>query len=92
MPTLVYAAVALQLSRPIDQFQRSEDVLFRDGLSSFSLAAWLRHLRRDRGPIPTGGQAALCFALILTATWKFLMLCLARQGRGRCALGSDGGR
>jgi sodium transport system permease protein len=33
---------------------------------------------RDREPMPTGGQAMLCFALILTATW-FLMLYLARQ-------------
>ena len=41
---------------------------------------------RDREPIPTGGQAALCFALILTSTW-FLMLYLARQGAD-LALGS----
>jgi sodium transport system permease protein len=75
VPTLVYAAVALRWA--VDQFQR-EDVLFRES-EQFSLAAWLRHLRRDREAIPTGGQAALCFALILTSTW-FLMLYLARQG------------
>jgi sodium transport system permease protein len=41
---------------------------------------------RDREPLPTGGQATLCFALILTSTW-FLMLYLARQGSDM-ALGS----
>ena len=76
VPTVVYAAVALRWA--VDQFQR-EDVLFRES-EQFSLSAWLRHLLRDREPIPTGGQAALCFALILTSTW-FLMLYLARQGR-----------
>jgi sodium transport system permease protein len=75
VPTLVYAAVALRWA--VDQFQR-EDVLFRES-EQFSLSAWFRHLLRDREPIPTGGEAALCFALILTSTW-FLMLYLARQG------------
>ena len=75
VPTVVYAAVALRWA--VDQFQR-EDVLFRES-EQFSLSAWLRHMLRDREPMPTGGQAALCFALILTSTW-FLMLYLARQG------------
>ena len=75
VPTVVYAAVALRWA--VDQFQR-EDVLFRES-EQFSLSAWLRHMLRDREPIPTGGQATLCFALILTSTW-FLMLYLARQG------------
>ncbi len=75
VPTVVYAAVALRWA--VDQFQR-EDVLFRES-EQFSLSAWLRHVLRDREPMPTGGQAALCFALILTSTW-FLMLYLARQG------------
>jgi sodium transport system permease protein len=73
VPTLVYAAVALRWA--IDQFQR-EDVLFRES-EQFSLSAWLRHMLRDREPIPTGGQATFCFALMLTSTW-FLMLYLAR--------------
>ena len=75
VPTVVYAAVALRWA--VDQFQR-EDVLFRES-EQFSLSAWLRHVLRDREPMPTGGEAALCFALILTSTW-FLMLYLARQG------------
>jgi sodium transport system permease protein len=61
----------------VDQFQR-EDVLFRES-EQFSLSAWLRHILRDREPVPTGGQAALCFVLMLSSTW-FLMLYLARQG------------
>ena len=75
VPTLVYAAVALRWA--IDQFQR-EDVLFREA-EQFSLSAWFRHLLRDREPMPTGGQAALCFALILTSTW-FLMHYLMLRG------------
>jgi sodium transport system permease protein len=74
VPTLLYAAVALRWA--IDQFQR-EDVLFREA-ERFSLGAWLRHLFRDREPMPTGGQATLCFALILTASW-FLMQYLAMR-------------
>jgi sodium transport system permease protein len=74
VPTVVYAAVALRWA--VDQFQR-EDVLFRES-EQFSLPAWFRHLLRDREPIPTGGEAALCFAMILTSTW-FLMLYLASQ-------------
>jgi sodium transport system permease protein len=68
LPMLVYAAVALRWA--IDQFQR-EDVLFREA-ERFNLAIWIRHLFRDREPTPTGGEALLCFALMLTASW-FLM-------------------
>ena len=74
VPTLVYAAVALRWA--VDQFQR-EDVLFRES-EQFSLGAWARHVLRDRDKLPTGGQAALCFVLILSSTW-FMMLYLARQ-------------
>jgi len=72
VPTVVYAAVALRWA--IDQFQR-EEVLFREA-ERFSITAWMRHLFRDREPMPTGGQATLCFALILTTSW-FLMQYLA---------------
>jgi sodium transport system permease protein len=69
LPMLVYAAVALRWA--IDQFQR-EDVLFREA-ERFSLSTWLRHIYRDREPTPTGAQALLCFALILTSSWFFMM-------------------
>jgi sodium transport system permease protein len=78
VPTVVYAAVALRWA--IDQFQR-EDVLFREA-ERFSVASWLHHMYRDREPLPTGGQATLCFALILTASW-FLMWYLALEGLGQ---------
>jgi sodium transport system permease protein len=68
LPMLVYAAVALRWA--IDQFQR-EDVLFREA-ERFSLGTWLRHLYRDREPTPTGTQALLCFALILSSSWYFM--------------------
>src|SRR5262249_51150459 len=68
LPMLVYAAVALRWA--IDQFQR-EDVLFREA-ERFSLATWLRHLYRDREPTPTGTQALLCFALILSSSWYLI--------------------
>ena len=77
VPTLIYAAVALRWA--VDQFQR-EDVLFREA-ERFSIAAWLRHLIRDREPTPTGAHAVLCFALILSASW-FLTLYLASSGAG----------
>ena len=75
VPTLVYAAIALRWA--IDQFQR-EDVLFREA-EQFNLYSWFRHLFRDRQPEPTGGQAILCFALILTSSW-FLLQYLAFKG------------
>ena len=55
VPTLVYAAVALRWA--VDQFQR-EDVLFRES-EQFSLSAWLRHVLRDREPLPTGRPGGL---------------------------------
>jgi sodium transport system permease protein len=77
VPTLIYGAIALRWA--IDQFQR-EEVLFREA-EHFSLSSWFRHLFRDREPTPTGGQAILCFTLILTMSW-FLLLYLAFNGLG----------
>jgi sodium transport system permease protein len=77
VPTVVYAWVALRWA--IDQFQR-EEVLFREA-ERFSLGVWLKHLVRDRQPMPTAGQATLCFALILTASW-FLLQYMAARGIG----------
>jgi sodium transport system permease protein len=77
VPTLVYAWTALRWA--IDQFQ-SEEVLFREA-ERFNLGVWLKHLVRDRQPLPTGGQAVLCFSLILTSSW-FLMEYMAIRGIG----------
>lgn len=65
LPTMVYGALALRWS--IEQFKR-EDVLFRES-ERFELGLWLRHLFRDKGPVPTGGEALLCFILMLTSAW-----------------------
>jgi sodium transport system permease protein len=75
VPTAVYGAVALRWA--VDQFQR-EDVLFREA-ERFDLKAWVRHLFRDKEPTPTGGEALLCFALMLTSAW-FLTQYLASAG------------
>jgi sodium transport system permease protein len=77
LPILIYGAIALRWA--VDQFQR-EDVLFREA-EQVSLVSWFRHLLRDRDSLPTGGQAILCFALIVTLSW-FLVLYLAFHGRG----------
>jgi sodium transport system permease protein len=74
LPTLVYAAIALRWA--IDQFQR-EEVLFREA-EQINLYSWFRHLFRDREPMPTGGQATLCFALIITSSWFLLQYLLYR--------------
>lgn len=77
VPTIVYGGIALRWA--IDQFQR-EDVLFREA-ERFELKSWIRHLIRDKGPIPTGGEALLCFAFMLTSAW-FLIQYLAGMGLG----------
>ena len=77
VPTVVYAWMALRWA--IDQFQR-EEVLFREA-ERFNIGTWLKHLIRDREAKPTGGQALLCFSLILSASW-FLMEYMAIQGIG----------
>lgn len=87
IPTVVYAAVALRWA--IDQFQR-EEVLFRES-ERVNLAHWMRHLVRDRRPIPTGGQATLCFALILTTSW-FLLQYMAMRGMGASLAGVAAGQ
>jgi sodium transport system permease protein len=87
VPTVLYAAVALRWA--IDQFQR-EEVLFREA-ERFNLGHWLKHLVRDREPVPTGGQATLCFSLILTSSW-FLLVSMARQGAGATLAGVAAGQ
>jgi sodium transport system permease protein len=74
VPTLVYAAIAIRWA--VDQFQR-EEVLFREA-EQINLYSWFRHLFRDREPMPTGGQATLCFALIITSSWFLLQYLLFR--------------
>lgn len=65
VPTLAYAALALRWA--VDQFQ-NETVLFRDA-ERFVPRDYLRHLIRDRGPIPTSGAAVFGFVLMIAAAW-----------------------
>lgn len=65
VPLGLYAWLALRWA--VEQF-RSESVLFRES-ERFDLRGWVRHLIRDRQPLPTPGQAVLCFALMLAAAW-----------------------
>lgn len=59
--SLGYSALALWWA--IDQFKR-EEVLFREG-ERFELGLWIRHLLRDKEPLPSFSEAAFCFVLIM---------------------------
>lgn len=65
IPVLVtsigYSALALWWA--IDQFKR-EDVLFREA-ERFDLGLWLRHLMRDKEPVPSFAEAGFCFVLVM---------------------------
>ena len=64
-PVLItsFAYAGLALWWAIDQFQR-EEVLFRD-TEQFDLRLWIRHLLRDKEPMPTFGEGVFCFGLIM---------------------------
>ena len=59
--SLGYSALALWWA--IDQFKR-EEVLFREG-ERFELNLWVRHLLRDKEPVPSFSEAAFCFVTIM---------------------------
>jgi sodium transport system permease protein len=70
LPTTAYGAIALRWA--VDQFQR-ESVLFREA-ERFDLVGWVRHLIRDREPIPNTGAALLCFAFMISASYFTMQL------------------
>jgi sodium transport system permease protein len=47
----------------ISMFNR-EDVLFREA-ERFDVRLWIRHLLRDKEPVPSSAEAVLCFVLIM---------------------------
>ena len=61
MSSVGYSLIALWWA--VEQF-KSEDVLFREA-EQFDLKLWLRHLLRDKDPLPTFAQAAGCFMLMM---------------------------
>ena len=67
VPVLVtsigYSLLALWWA--IEQFS-SEGVLFREG-ERFEPALWIKHLLRDKEPIPSFTEAGFCFVLIMLA-------------------------
>lgn len=85
LTTVAYGAIALRWA--VDQFQR-EDVLFREA-ERFDLKSWLRHLLRDKEPTPNGGEALLCFVLMLSLAW-FTIQFLAISGLATSTSGMAG--
>lgn len=61
MSSVGYSLIALWWA--VEQF-KSEDVLFREA-EQFDLKLWLKHLLRDKAPLPTFAQAAGCFILMM---------------------------
>ncbi|MDA1158021.1 MAG: ABC transporter permease subunit [Planctomycetota bacterium] len=61
MSSIGYSLIALWWA--VEQF-KSEDVLFREA-EQFDLKLWLRHLLRDKAPLPTFAMAAGCFMLMM---------------------------
>jgi sodium transport system permease protein len=67
--SIAYSFLALWWA--IEQFD-SEEVLFRDA-ERFDLRLWVRHLLRDKEPVPTFAEAGFCFLMILLlqfVSWK----------------------
>jgi len=83
VPVLVtsvgYSLLALWWA--IDQFSR-EDVLFREA-ERFELRLWIRHLLRDKEPLPSFTEAGFCFALIMLLQFgamKFMNQAIVNAG------------
>jgi sodium transport system permease protein len=65
VPMLVYSWLALRWA--IAQFHR-EEVLFREA-ERLDIGLWLRRLLREKEPLPSAGEAIVCFGLILGLHW-----------------------
>ncbi len=65
LPVLVTSVgyCVLGLWWAIEQFQR-EDILFRQA-EQFELRLWVKHLLRDKEPIPSFSEAGFCFVAIM---------------------------
>jgi sodium transport system permease protein len=53
----------------VEQFNK-ESVLFRES-ERFSMGLWFRHLRRDRGSLPSAAEALFCAVVILVLSFVF---------------------
>lgn len=65
IPTALYGFLALRFA--VDQFHR-EDVLFREA-ERFELHLWIRHLLRDKEPLPSSFQAWTLFVVMMVLNW-----------------------
>ena len=61
--SIFYSVVALNWA--ISLFDR-EEVLFSQA-ERFDLGLWIKHILRDKDPVPGRSEAAICFAIILLA-------------------------
>lgn len=61
LTSFAYSGLALWWA--IEQFNR-EEVLFREA-ERFELSLWVRHLLRDKEPMPSFSEAGFCFMLIM---------------------------
>ncbi len=61
--SIFYSWVAL--SWAISLFDR-EEVLFREA-ERFDMGLWIKHILRDKDPVPSKTEAAICFAIMLLA-------------------------
>ena len=61
--SIFYSVVALNWA--ISLFDR-EEILFREA-ERFDLGLWIKHILRDKDPVPGRTEAAICFAIILLA-------------------------
>lgn len=59
--SVIYSLLALWWA--IDQFSR-EEVLFREA-ERFELGLWVKHLLRDKEPVPSFTESGFCFVLIM---------------------------
>src|SRR5437773_3505561 len=67
IPIILYSWLALRWA--IEQFRR-EEVLFREA-ERLDLGLWVRRVFREKEPLPSTGQALLCFMLIMALRWLF---------------------
>ena len=66
--SIFYSVVALNWA--ISLFDR-EEVLFSQA-ERFDLGLWIKHILRDKDPVPSKTEAAICFAIILLAQFAAL--------------------
>ena len=76
--SICYSLLALWWA--IDQFSR-EEVLFREA-ERFEFKAWVKHLLRDKEPIPSFSAAAFCFILIMLTQFGILNVLRQAQASG----------